>query len=730
MKNALRVRRCALVCAFALLLSLCGCAGKDLAPSPGVETPRASGVPQTAAPAPSPAETPPLPSPAEISGPYGSPWANSLVSGNVPAQAPDARDDLYLHFNYDTLKQTEGSYIMRMLGDEGVMADSVLTVITDETRGAPAEAAYSDRELEQLRIFFRQACDIESIIGRGISELEPYLAKVRAVKTLPELNAVLTGRDFPFSPFLLFTVSAYDMAAGNNVFLLPDFLFVDDSTGGEHFQDSDDPDVVEANRNELNAHAPAVLLDLLALGLEEEEATDTLYALYDLERVYGIDTGYNDLYASQSFGTLAAANVDLTLDELAARCPNFPMRETIEKFGKDISRSFTVFGEEWLPSLSSVWTEENLELLKTMTMVKVLEECRLFVDMSAAVGETQDPDAIDPLANAWSVMNRTDTFTQLIGKIYVSESYSDAELERIRSLAEELIDTFCELIDETSWLGEDSRARCKEKLNRMRLNILCPDGGWLDFSDLELLPEEEGGTLLGNYLRLKAWRCEKDNALLEGDALARIIFDSYYLSTYGGCAYDLDSNSINITPGLAASQGYSADTSPETLLAIFGWVIAHEISHGFDYTGAQFDAYGTPNALFDETELEAYLSIVKKLSARYDQIEALPGVYVVGDRVKTEAAADLIGMQLVLRLAQEIPDFDYDAFWQAFSTYLFMVLPDVEYMSIFLADEHPLHYLRCNINVQMFQEFYDTYDVREDDGMYLPVPERVCFWGN
>jgi putative endopeptidase len=456
---------------------------------------------------------------------------------------------------------------------------------------------------------------------------------------------------------------------------------------------------------------------------------ERVQGILDLEQAYGKDAGYNDRYLSQPFGALAAANVDLSLEELAARCPNFPVRETVEKFGKDVSRSFTVFGEEWLPAFSAVWTEENLELLKTMTMVKLLDECLPFVDISAAAGDPLSVEDVDPIANAWSVMNRTDTFTQLIGKIYVSDHFQDGTLARLTRLSEELVDAFRGLLEETPWLGETSRARMLEKLDRMRLNVLCPDGGWLDFSDLDLLPAEEGGTLLGSYLRIKAWRNAKDNALLSGGALARISWDLYFPTTFGGCGYDLDTNSINILPGLPASLGCGPDTSQEALLATVGWVIGHEISHAFDFSGAQFDAFGAPNAVFDGADLERYLAVVGKLSACYDGIEALPETNVVGERVKTEAAADLIGLQLALRLAAETPDFDYEAFWQAFAEYLFMVLPDESYLPFFLADEHPLFYLRCNVNAQMYPEFYETYGVKPGDGMYLPETERIRFWG-
>lgn len=723
------VRVSAFACALALLLCLFGCGQQPAAPAQSAP-PAASPTPQSSTPPPTekPAESSPPAQTETDDAPFGSPWVDSLLSANAPAQTPEAKDDLYLHFNCETLRGSEGVYFLQLKANPNEMTDYVTSVIKDASRHASPDGAYSEAELEQLRIFFGQAADLETLRAARLTELEPYLERVRAAETLEELNGVLAAEDFPFSPFLYFTVSAYDMSAGNNVFIYPEFLFVDNFDGAEHYQNSDDPAVMLANRYVALQNAPQILLDLYLLGLSEAEAEEKLMLLLELESAYGAYAGYNDRYLSQPFGAFGAATVNLSLDELAELCPNYPVRETVEKLGKAASPFFSLFGTDWLQVLSAVWIEDNLEILKLMTMAKILRECDPYVDKTFYAIERGllDANAIDPTATAVYACNRPDTFSLLIGKIYTADHYGDAEIARLTTLGEKLIAAFRRLIDRTPWLGEASREKLTEKLDHMRLNILSPDGGYPDFSDLGLVPTEEGGSLLGNYLKLKAWRNARENALLGRDAL---VSWNVAPTTNAGCYYDFDTNSINILPGFPASQNYGPGVTDETLLATYGWMMAHEISHGFDFSGAQFDAYGTANPVFDETDLDAYLAIVDRLAAYYDGIEVLPGTFVVGDRVKNEAAADLIGLQLVLELAKEIPGFDYDAFFGSAARYMFMVVPSEVYVQEILADEHPAHYLRINVNAQMCPEFYETYGVSEGDGMYLPASERIRFWG-
>ncbi len=660
---------------------------------------------------------------------FGKPWVNSCLEANLPEKAPEAKDDLYLHYNRDLLEEHAGSVYIQASAIDSAVADHAKAVLKTGAGKGLSDGGYSAAELEQLRIFHDQAQDLDALKEAGISLIKPYLDSIAAAGTLKELEQVLLSEDFPFSPYIYFAVSAYDMSGKNNVFIYPQLLFVGLGEA-EYYQDTTDPDVQNVNTNMILQTGVYVMQDLSWLGMDYDQIAANMQELIDLEKSYAKYSGYNDRYLDMPYGAFADSTENMSLDELAALCPNFPIKETAVKFGKDASEFFSVWSKEWLPYFNSVWIEENLDMLKLLTQAKIIHECEPFLDPSVydSIRELMGEEPVSGEENADSVCNQGFVFSQLLGKIYTADSYSAGEIKRLNDMAKSLIESCKGLVAKTGWISAASKEKMLEKLDLMRICIMQPDGGYLDFSDMGLVPSEEGGSLLGNYLKIKAWYNEKDNALLKRDALAQFAWNYLKLSRIS-CAYEPDTNSIMITPGFLASIEYSSSMSDEELYAQAGWIIAHEISHAFDYTGAQQDGYGRGESILDEADINSFLSLTDKLSSYLDTIEVLPGVNLTGDRVKTEAAADMIGLQITLDAVKGIAGFDYEKFFGSFASYLFMTLPSEEYVSVLLSDEHPLHYIRANVSAQMTDIFYEVYGAKEGDGMYLHKEKRISFLG-
>ena len=90
--------------------------------------------------------------------------------------------------------------------------------------------------------------------------------------------------------------------------------------------------------------------------------------------------------------------------------------------------------------------------------------------------------------------------------------------------------------------------------------------------------------------------------------------------------------------------------------------------------------------------------------------------------------ADMAGVKAVLYLAEEKPDFDYDAFFRAYASLWAEQTTEEAELRRMDADEHPLAFYRINITLQQFDEFIDTYDIQPGDGMYLAPGRRVSVW--
>ena len=661
---------------------------------------------------------------------YGSPWIDGIVTGNLPAEKPEAKDNLYLHYNYDLIAEHQGQQYVPVMEKMAEIKTYFAQYMASGNLTDAKDGSYKKAELEQLSILYQQASDLETLGKTGLSEVQPYLDRIKNAKSLSELNEVLAAEDFPFSPYLYLLVSTADLSGVNTVVVYPEFQFVDNMEGAMNYQDSEDENVTNARLQSLTEAQMKTLQHLQLLGCGADEAKQKIAELFSFEKSYGKDAYFSYRYQDSEYGAYSKCEEQMSLDELAALCPNYPVKETVLKFGKGGSPSYSVFEKNWLNTFNSVWTEENLELLKTMTMVKVLDECYLYLDpalydsMRASIGQP----AMDAATNAVTVCDQTTTFAHLISEMYIADHYVQEDIDKLNRLTSDLIASYKEMIEQSSWIDEKTKEAMLLKLKEMRLCILAPDGGYVDFSTLSLTKSEDGGTLFQNYLKMKAWMNETMNKTIGQPSVAQFSWN-YYTPDTVNCFYDPFTNSINILPGFTASGMYRSDMSEEELMAKIGWVIGHEIGHGFDFLGSQYDAYGRGESIFIGNSIDAYLEKVKKLVAYLDTMEVLPGIQGLGNGWKTEAGADLIGLEAVMQTVRKNSSFDYEKFFENTAYAYAQVLPSDAVMRMFLyADAHPTNYIRTNVNVQMFKELYSTYDLKEGDGMYLPEDQRIHFY--
>ena len=284
-----------------------------------------------------------------------------------------------------------------------------------------------------------------------------------------------------------------------------------------------------------------------------------------------------------------------------------------------------------------------------------------------------------------------------------------------------------QLVGDTPWLDPQSRENVIDKIDNMALNILCPDGGYFDYSGLKLAPADEGGTLLGNYLALKAYN-DKLEAKLAGQPARASATWLYIRPTAQNCFYDSVSNSINIFPGYITSAVYDKGMGEEELLAGVGFAMGHEMSHAFDFAGSQFNAYGEPIAVFADADVQEFTAKRQKIADYYSTIEVAPGTAVDGAAVSVEATADLCGMQVILERARDIEGFDLEKmFGRLAASWATVYSP--AYTDVLLVDEHALNNQRVNASAQMLDEFYDAYGAAEGDAMYLAPESRLAIWG-
>ena len=195
------------------------------------------------------------------------------------------------------------------------------------------------------------------------------------------------------------------------------------------------------------------------------------------------------------------------------------------------------------------------------------------------------------------------------------------------------------------------------------------------------------------------------------------------------CFYDPSTNSINVLPAFISQANWWEGVSEMQILGGVGTVISHELGHAFDSFGSQINAYGEPVAILHGDDLQEFLKRVDMITDYYNAIIVLPETPLPGEKLRSENAADLVGLKAAVSLAASKEGSDLTAFFRMYASLYIQTIDEFSYMMMFMTDTHAPNYLRVNVNCQMMPEFADTFSVEEGDGMYVKPEDRLTIWG-
>ena len=319
---------------------------------------------------------------------------------------------------------------------------------------------------------------------------------------------------------------------------------------------------------------------------------------------------------------------------------------------------------------------------------------------------------------------------ELAGRMYVERHFPAESKAKMETLVANLRAAFQQRLEQSSWLGDETRKRALEKLSTFVAKIGYPDK-WKDYSALEV----RRGELIGNIKRVYSWDWRRDIARLD-EPVDR---DEWFTTPQRVNAYYKSLNNEIVFPAAILQPPFF---DPNADVAVnyggIGAVIGHEIGHGFDDQGRKFAADGSLSDWWTEADVAAFTGKTRKLIAQYASFEALPGLNVNGEITIGENIGDLGGLNMALhayRLSlngEPAPVLDGLSGEQRF----FLSWAQVwrakyrdEYLRLLvLSDTHSPSYFRVNGAVRNMDEWYEAFNVQPTDKLYLPPEERVKIW--
>jgi putative endopeptidase len=236
-----------------------------------------------------------------------------------------------------------------------------------------------------------------------------------------------------------------------------------------------------------------------------------------------------------------------------------------------------------------------------------------------------------------------------VGRLYVDAYFPPDAKAEIEALTGDVLAAFRARLEANPWMTPETRARAVEKLDAVSVKVGYPDD-WKGYAEVEV-----GGSFAATLdnageveIRRQYAKAGRPVDREEWEAPAQLV----------NAFYNPLANEIVFPAGILQPPFFDAAADPAANYGAIGYVIGHEITHGFDLSGSQFGPTGNLENWWTAEDRERFLALNEELAAQYDAIEVAPGLFVDGQITVGENAADLGGIQvahdaLLRRLAEE-----------------------------------------------------------------------------
>ncbi|MCT6828390.1 MAG: M13 family peptidase, partial [Lactobacillus helsingborgensis] len=316
-----------------------------------------------------------------------------------------------------------------------------------------------------------------------------------------------------------------------------------------------------------------------------------------------------------------------------------------------------------------------------------------------------------------------EAFSEVVGVYYGQTYFGEDAKKDVEDMIHRMLEVYKERLQNNDWLSEQTKKRAIIKLDALVLKIGYPSKIEEIYNRLKVVPASEGGSLYSNE---RAFTIEHQKYNLE--QLHKEVDRTVWAmpGNLVNACYDPQRNDLTFPAAILQKPFYDLKQDRAANFGGIGSVIAHEVSHAFDNNGAQFDELGNMENWWTD---EDYAEFKKRTQAEidlFDGIEYGP-VKLNGKQIVSENIADQGGLTAAVEAAKNEND-DLKKLFENFARIWANKQLTEAIKSQTAVDVHAPGPLRANVQSQCQDDFYKTFDVKPEDGMWLDPEKRVHIW--
>jgi putative endopeptidase len=665
-----------------------------------------------------------------------------VVFSGIPAHAQDAKpaigsfgfdtagmdrslragDDFYRYANGSWLQTTDipadkSNYGMFTLLDD-VSRERTRAII----EAAAVAKAPTGSEAQKVGDYFAAFMDEAAIEAKGLAPLQPLLDRIDRANSVQDL-AVLFGElqqlqvNQPFAMFINQDAKAPDV-------YIPYWFQAGLGLPDRDYYLVDNPKFAEA-RDKYKSHIASMLT--LAGVANAATKAGAIYALeHRMAEVQWNQVDSRD--ADKTYNVWTAA-------EFAGKAPGFDWPAFFKAAGLgDVSR-FVVSQPSAFTGMAKLFADVPAATWRDYAKLRLLKDSaaflpKAFVDENFAFNGkvlTGTPQ----LEERWKrgVNQVTAALGEAVGRLYVERHFPPASKAAADELVANVIAAMDARLGQLEWMSPATRTKAREKLASFTPKIGYPDR-WRDYSALTIKP----GAALANAEAATRFEYQRNLAKL-GQPIDR---SEWFMTPMTVNAYaNPTMNEIVFPASILQPPFFDANADPAVNYGGIGAVIGHEITHHFDDQGRKFDKTGALADWWTEEDVKRFKTYTDRLVAQYNLYEPLPGQKVNGELTLGENIADLAGMTIAYDAykrslgGKPAPVIDGTTgdqrFYMGWAQVWRRKYRDENLQQRLVTDPHSPSEYRTTV-VRNLDPWYDAFDVKPGDKLYLDAKDRVRIW--
>ncbi|MDE6231134.1 MAG: M13 family metallopeptidase [Muribaculaceae bacterium] len=640
------------------------------------------------------------------------------------------KEDFYHHVNAKWQKDHPLSAEYSRYGQFNILNDSSNNRVKRIVMGLAATNPAPGTNAFKIATIYEQGMDSVRRNREGAAPIKGKLAKIENTKPSEMGDLFRYMHRYESAP--LFGVSMMEDLANSQVYS----MYVGSTGLGlgdrDYYLLND-----KRNKEVRNAYTKLIETEMQLAGYSKKDAKRIAKNVLKIETLLADST-----WTREESRNIPAMYNPRTIEQIEQMYPNLPVRGMIEDMGIAVPETLIV------TEMNTVKQADNL--MKTLTD-REKKDYYLWDIVSGAAGALSDDfsnaafefskvmSGVEQQRPRWkkSLGAVEGVMGEGIGELYVEQYFPESSKEYMVNLVENLRTALGKHIIDLPWMTNETKLQAIKKLNSITVKIGYPDK-WKDYSKLEIDPNLSyyenlhNASLWAFDRQMEKWGKPVDRT--EWGMTPQTI-NAYYNPLF---------NEIVFPAGILQAPFYDPESSDAENYGGIGVVIGHELTHGFDDQGCNFDYAGNMVNWWTDEDRKAFSDKTAGLAAQFSAVEVLPGLYANGEYTLGENIADQGGLRVaytawldsqkkkgvdVTSEAALIDGLDpTQVFYMNYANLWATNIRDEEIRNLTTADPHSLGVNRVNVSLRNIEPFMQAFGVKEGDKMFRPVEERVIIW--